>query len=384
MRSPTLTPPLTSRRLTASSASRLITLKVVSQVKNPGMERGYQINVERGFDAIVANARASTLLNHIDALDKQLEAPLVAQKTATIKIISNLRKPEKPPSGILLKYELPHLLPTIAESQPSASNQPVTYSAEQKAQAQSRREAETRQLESRLGRLPKFTKSLNGLEYTVPIEPRNALELPGDLKAINTTSLIVPALYNLETCRIELRGVDGEAKTNVERAFQKRVLHYPQMTPTNHVNYLSQNMHTMVTQKQITKFEIPRNAPQSYSQPTTAQIAQGLSNPRSSDDNSTLPPHEVPDRAPIQTTRLDLTPMTAVKSKRKPNQGHLTESHKLLQLDTRKRDGAGTRSETCKKCANSLGISFRTYLIHSNSIRAGTWTSMDVPWWICC
>lgn len=71
--------------------------------------------------------------------------------------------------------------------------------------------------------------------------------------------------------------------------------------------------------------------------------------------------------------------MTSVKSKRKPKQGHLTESHKLLQLvslsiiikcdrckdtidvpnvkDTRKRDGAGTRSETCKKCANSLGIS---------------------------
>jgi len=79
-------------------------------VKNPNMERGYQIDVERGFEAIVANARASTLLNHMDALDKQLEAPLVAQKAATIKIISNLRKPEKPPSGILPKYELPHLL----------------------------------------------------------------------------------------------------------------------------------------------------------------------------------------------------------------------------------------------------------------------------------
>ena len=96
--------------------------------------------------------------------------------------------------------------------------------------------------------------------------------------------------------------------------------------------------------------------------------------------------------------------MTAVRSKRKPKQGHLAESHKttipasapekgtlvsffhmelygieLLQLvsfsitikcdrckdtidvsnikDTGKRDGTGTRSETCKKCANSLGIS---------------------------
>ena len=212
-------------------------------VKNPNMERGYQINVERGFDAIVANARASTLLNHMDALNKQLEAPLVAQKAATIKIISNLRKPEKPPSGILPKHELPHLSPTVVESQPSASNQPLTYSAEQKAQAQSRREAETRQLESRLRRLPKFAKSLNGLEYTVPIEPRNSSELPRYLKAINTISLTIPALYNLETCRIELRGVDGEAEMNVERAFQESCItpndcHEPRRSPfTEHAYY---------------------------------------------------------------------------------------------------------------------------------------------------
>ena len=105
----------------------------------------------------------------------------------------------------------------------------------------------------------------------------------------------------------------------------------------------------------------------------------------------------------IQTTRLDLTLMTVVRGKRKPKQGHLTESHQtqsqylirrkvplfpfltelygieLLRLvslsitikcdrckdtidvsnikDTGKQDGTGTRSETCKKCASSLGIS---------------------------
>lgn len=48
--------------------------KLSLTVKNPNMERGYQINIKRGFDAIVANARALTLLNHMDALDKQLEA----------------------------------------------------------------------------------------------------------------------------------------------------------------------------------------------------------------------------------------------------------------------------------------------------------------------
>ena len=102
-------------------------------------------------------------------------------------------------------------------------------------------------------------------------------------------------------------------------------------------------------------------------------------------------------------TRLDLTPMTVVKSKRKAKQGIRQKAtkhnpstcsgerhpcflslHGALQdritlacgfqyyykydrckdtidvsniKDTGKRDGAGTRSETCKKCANSLGTS---------------------------
>lgn len=63
-------------------------------VKNPNMERGYQINVERGFDAIVANARASALLNHMDALNKQLEAPLWRKKQPPLRsypILENQR-----------------------------------------------------------------------------------------------------------------------------------------------------------------------------------------------------------------------------------------------------------------------------------------------------
>ncbi|OCL07203.1 hypothetical protein AOQ84DRAFT_342149 [Glonium stellatum] len=267
-------------------------------VNNPNMERGYQINVERGFDTIVANARASTLLNHMNALDKQLETLLVAQKADTIKIVPNFRKQEKPLSELAPKNELPYLSATAAESPPSPSNTPVTYSGEQKAQAQSRREAETRQLESRLGRLPKFTKSKDGLEYTVPIEPRKRSELPEDLKAISTINLIVPTLYNLEKCRIELNGVDGEAKMNVEKAFQERALHYPQLTLTNHINYLSQNMLTMAASKENTKLEITRNVPQPQPQPTEAQ---GLSNPSLSSGRSALPPYEVPDRAHIVT-----------------------------------------------------------------------------------
>ena len=235
----------------------------------------------------------------MDALDKQLEALLMAQKAVTTKIVSNLRKPEKPWSGILPKYELPHLSATVAELQPSSPNQPVTYSAEQKAQAQPRREAETRQLQSRLGRLSKFAKSLIGLEYTVPIEPRNASELPGDFKAINTISLIVSTLYNLETCGIELRGVDGEAKTNVE-SFSRKSLALPSMTHeprqlpfTEHTYYgYSEADHKARNPSQCTAALFATN---------DSSNSQGLPNPSSSDDNSTLPPHEVPDRAHIIT-----------------------------------------------------------------------------------
>ena len=128
----------------------------------------------------------------------------------------------------------------------------------------------------------------------MPIEPRNASELPGDFKAINTISFIVSALYNLETCRIKLRVLTAKQKRML-RAFQEKSYiilndsHEPRQLPfTEHTYYgYSEADHKARNPSQCTAALFAANA-------------QGLPNPGSS-DNSTLPPHEVPDRIQVIT-----------------------------------------------------------------------------------
>lgn len=56
-------------------------------VTNKEMGRGFQINVETGFDAIVEALPNGTLLQYLNSLDKQLEQFLAAPKADTIKLI---------------------------------------------------------------------------------------------------------------------------------------------------------------------------------------------------------------------------------------------------------------------------------------------------------
>ncbi|KAJ9660502.1 hypothetical protein H2201_006924 [Coniosporium apollinis] len=235
------------------------------RVSNKEMDRGYQLNVERGLDALASKVPRPTLLSLMNALDRQLETLLSVQKAepTTIKIVANAPKPAaKPDTQRVNQGATPKPTTTVAASpQPRAIPAPATYTAEDKAQAQARRESEVRQIEARLGRLPLYSKSSDGLAYTVPIEPRKRQELPAPLQAIKTVRLIVPELYNLVPCRVELMGVDKEAAAPVEKAFEDRVLQNPQMTLMNHINYLSQNMHTMATPPVVVAQKEPEAVP---------------------------------------------------------------------------------------------------------------------------
>lgn len=217
-------------------------------VTNPEMERGYQINVERGFDKIVAQKPAATLLTHLNSLDRQLEQLLILPKAETIKIVTHAKNPDR---------TQPVPRPT-EEHKPSPRSQPASTSpqappdrpsAQELAAAQEARSREIRQLESRLGRLPQFSKSNDGITYTIPIEPRKRSELPIGLQAIKLVKLIVPHSYNLEPCRIELVGVEREAASTAEEAFML-TSKSKQLTLLSSINYLSQNMHAMASQKQ--------------------------------------------------------------------------------------------------------------------------------------
>lgn len=211
-------------------------------VTNKEMGRGYQINVEKGFDALVADSPQATLLGLMNALDKRLEALLSEQKAETIKLLPNAG-PRLPQREVDVGLKTPQQLTASASSTPA----PPAYSAEQKSQAYAKREAEVRQLKARLGRLPLFSKSFDGIVYTIPIEPRKRVNLPVPLQHISTVKLFVPLLYNLQPCRIELQGVSKDAVNITEKAFERRARANPEMSLMAHINYLSQNIHVLAT-----------------------------------------------------------------------------------------------------------------------------------------
>jgi hypothetical protein len=119
------------------------------------------------------------------------------------------------------------------------------YSAAQMQKARGKRDKDVRQLEARLGRLPQFVKSGDGLAYTISIEPQRRSDLPVSLKSLKIIKLVVPQLYNLQPCRIELQGISGPEVEQLQNAFRIRCIANPELSLTAHINYLSQNMHAM-------------------------------------------------------------------------------------------------------------------------------------------
>jgi hypothetical protein len=279
----------------------------LSVTNTPGMERGYQINIERGFDNIVASSPSSTLLAHINALDKQLESLLSMPKAETtpIKIVAHQQKPvstasnNAPLTGSKGKTTtLPLHIAPKAESE--SRNDPTHFvtpvpnpTAEEIAQARKLREVEIRQLEARMGRLPQFSKSANGLSFTLPIEPRKRIDLPAALQALKLIKLIVPEDYNIAPCQLELVGVTGESVDAVKASFDLKVKQKPHVSLLNVLNYLSQNIYTMA------KFVPQRNETvilsQSTPKPQDTKLESIETVPRSA------PASDEPDRSHIVT-----------------------------------------------------------------------------------
>lgn len=389
------------------------------RVTNEEMERGYQINVEKGFDAIVAKAPSSTLLNYVNTLDKQLESILSAQKAdiITLKLVPNIHKPAQSERVSISRQPLKSEVKQWPEvtSQTLPIRQPVSYSAEQKAEAKARRDIETRQLEARLGRLQGFVKSSNGVDYTLPLEPRKRAELLASIQAVKSMKLIVPQLYNLEPCRIELLGVSREDAQNVERAFKQRALENPQVSLVGHVNYFSQNIHVMAAQSQPKNIQpisqppqptVTEPAPEPSQEvlaPTISQAEQSdrshiVSIPRppewsaeskgdeASDESSEYDSeYDTEDEADEEEETLEAEGQDVANPKVTAEKGILISfphlelySIELLELvsvnvtikclrckdamdisnirNNAKGDYSGIRSQSCKKCANTLGI----------------------------
>ncbi|KAF2795061.1 hypothetical protein K505DRAFT_324317 [Melanomma pulvis-pyrius CBS 109.77] len=402
--------------------------KPALRVTNPDMQRGYQINIEQGFDRIVAASASSTLLSYLNSLDKQLEGLLSLHKADTIKIVSHSKRPEKdeitPHSILGDSTEVPNL-PLIA---PEILPRTVTYTAEQRSQARQTRVANIRQLEARMGRLPHFSKSLDGSTFTIPIDPRKRGELPVELRAIKLVKLVVPEDYDLSSCWIALVGVTGDAVQAVQDAFRTRAMQVPTVSLLNHINYLTQNIHSMARIKPEVESKTILTSDNQPVQLTRLPGPQPVATPIAS---SALPPAEVPNRSHIITIprppEWDTVVEGYIESSDSSSDGDEELDHdeesigdihrasasvdtstperglqvsfpqldlhgiELLEIgvlnitvkcerckDTKdianlqnNSRGDHARTESCKKCASPFAIGYRAELMHTNSVRAG-------------
>lgn len=208
------------------------------RISNEEMPRGYQINVERGFDELIRQSPQKTLLAHLNELDRQLERILTSEKAQTLKISANApRKGIDDSQDAAARVESQSIRDVVQRA--------PAHTSQQKLQARTKRETDVRQLEARMGRLPLYSKSADGTIYNLPLQLAKVARLPASLQAVKEIVLFVPPLYNLEPCTVHLKGIESPEAQNVEVAFEKHSRLEKSTSLMAHINFLTQNMHTM-------------------------------------------------------------------------------------------------------------------------------------------
>jgi hypothetical protein len=398
------------------------------KVGNKDIPRGFALNVEAGFDGLANDKPEASLLELMKALDKNLETFLSAPKADTVKLVPNkdtrhlsvLPSPSVEPRAVVEdKSAISQLITRI-------SAKPVeTFTAEQKAEASKKREVETRQLEARMGRLPLYKKSSDGIAYTLPLEPRRRAELPVALQAVKTVQLFVPLLYPLQPCRIGFEGVDPANSKAVIYGFEQKSKEKQETTLMGHVNFLAQNMHVLAKTPLEHEPSVVRPAP------SLTAVA-----PESVDKGKEAEGHQDPDRSHIQYitrppewTVIDAEDLSgtdtddlysydteeetsdedggvgvkaAAAGEQEPSRQTTQNPERgtaisfpfielygieLLEIvvlnitvkcerckdatEVKGLKNGITKSESCRKCASQLSITFRRDLVHAHAVRAG-------------
>ncbi|KAJ8063311.1 hypothetical protein OCU04_008541 [Sclerotinia nivalis] len=394
------------------------------RVENKDIPRGFAINVENGFDELVKAKENATLLDLMKSLDKHLEEFLSAQKAETVKIVMNkdTRHLSLPSREVQPAVTLPEPESAIRESeQPKVTpNKPiVSFTASEKSEASKRREVETRQLEARMGRLPLYKKSSDGIAYTIPIEPRKRGELPPSIKAVKAIQLFVPTIYPLEACRIKLEGIDAPEAKSVEKGFEKKAEEAKALNLMGHINYLAQNMHVLA--KTVLNTE-PKPVPVVQASPPTVEESKDLKGKGVATEEAEEKTHiqyiaRPPEWTIVNTEDAEYSDSDSMYSydsgdESESDQGGVGVEHEpensasnpergtaisfpfielygieLLEVTTlnitvkcsRCREiteikglkSGVQKTESCRKCATALVICYRRDFVHANNVRAG-------------
>ncbi|KFA63594.1 hypothetical protein S40285_04111 [Stachybotrys chlorohalonatus IBT 40285] len=234
-------------------------------VRNKDMPRGFAINIERGWQKLAQERSKSSLLALVHALDKNLESFLTEQKVETVKLVmfKDTRHVEAEAAKTsAVEPEAEDKTPPARMYVPEES-----YTRDQIAEAKARRAQEVRQIESRMGKMPMYRRSADGIVYTLPLEPKKRSELPGGLRPVRSLHLIVPLLYPLQNLRIQLNEVEAADAEPVEELFVEKAAGLKQMTLMSHLNYLAQNLHNLAKQA---------SAPKPQVEPAQAQTSQQI------------------------------------------------------------------------------------------------------------
>lgn len=403
--------------------------KASLKVRNSDIPRGFAINVEEGFARLVDDKPDATLLELMKALDRNLEAFLSAPKAETVKLVpnkdtrhlSNLPSRSVEPSAAVPNQQHGSTIPA-PETVRAPKEQVRVFTDTEKAEAGKKREVEVRQLEARLGRLPFFKKSSDGIAFTVQIEPKKRSELPMSIQAVKSVHLFVPLLYPLEPCRIQLDGVDSEESKAVSAGFLQKSSQHNGFSLTAYLNYLAQNMHTLAkTPLEPKRVPLPVTSVQPIPEPAPEAKGKGVEGQQDPDRNhiqyiSRPPEWDVIDHEEASESESDgvysydsydsddedggveikHSDDEAVPRKPTDHQERGTAISfpfmelygiELLEVVTlnitvkceRCRDVTEVKglkdgiekSESCRKCASQLSIRFRKDLVHAHAVRAG-------------
>ncbi|KAK4454062.1 hypothetical protein QBC34DRAFT_394151 [Podospora aff. communis PSN243] len=375
-------------------------------VRNTDIPRGFAINIEKGWAKLVEEKKGATLLALTNALDKNLESFLSEQKAETVKLMTfKDTKPEPAP----IEPVAPPTPPVVRKSYIPLES----FTRDQIAEAKGRRAQEVRQLEARMGKLPAYQRSSDGIIYTLPLEPKRRAQLPVGLQGVNSVQLVIPLLYPLQPLRVLLNEAEPEDAEPIEELFSQTAMERKEMTLTSHINYLAQNLHSLA--KEAHK-PLPVNVP------AVEHLADPKTEAKEAEHSSTLdgakthihviprpPEWHVGDGDESDDTDEDYSEDededeggVAVDAEAAnaniPTQTSETgvaisfpsiELHgiELLQIsilnlsvkcnrcktlnDINSLTPNTPKSSSCKKCATPFSLTFRPELIHANSTRAG-------------
>jgi hypothetical protein len=394
-------------------------------VHNNEMPKGFQINVEKGFDVLANNLPRKTLLSLMNELDRGLEAILVSEKAQTIKIVANRGTQAKqlPVDAAASRDERP------VELSPVVTVPPPSFTAQQILDASKKRQTDIRQLEARMSRASSFHKDeeTNRTMFKVPVHIPRSAKLPASLQPLDEIILQVPDSYPLDPCTVQLVGKSGREAQSIENAFEKHARDKCDMTLMAHINFLSQNVQQLLTQQSVSS-EPPvraiedQPAPEQILSPTLQRTANVLGiadedrphivivprpvewdrheSEESSDDSSsdseeytdtdvddeenmdggailpTAPPAESGIHLSLPGLELHgiellllVSLSLSVKCLRCKALSEITN----IRMDA---NGAtpnpSTRHESCSKCTTPMTFSYSANPLHGNTIRAGT------------